>query len=163
MELHELRQEITYAHDEGFWHPIGEGPLYNYQIGTENSEMQVFGWHDTRWVLKHNLDIALDVGLTLNRVDADEDSFDTGWAKFPDKSVHFDLVDILYRGSVVDRVTVAVVDGSRATLPAPHYNSGGWVAGEWPTTVARLVNELQGRRDFDTYMLRSGIEVVRGL
>jgi hypothetical protein len=158
MKLHEIRTAIRESAAE-YWNYIPEGPLFNYNLGTSDGSAQVFGWHDARAVLEDDVDIALEFGMSDDPFDHKE-KWTEDWAHFPDTQIVGFYCDVFYRGALVDRVLLTSVDGGRATLPLPDRkrDGSGWTVNDWPHELARLVNDLHGRRDFEDYFERSGIE-----
>lgn len=154
MQLHEIRKEIEDTHSD-YWTQI-DGPLFRYNVGLSNDSISHVGWHETRWILNHDIDIAIEFGLAT-------DLFGTGgdlrpeWAPFPDPSVDTMYADVFYRNALVDRVVVAYVDGGRAVLPVPKRDADRWIAMDWPYQLARLVDDLMGHREFTNYFAQSGI------
>ncbi|MBT9608143.1 hypothetical protein [Microbacterium sp.] len=157
MKLHEIRQEIRESMAE-YWNYIPQGPLFNYNLGNSGDQAQVFGWHDARAVLEHDVDIALEFGMSDDPFD-NKENWTEEWSQFPDNKIRAFYCDVFYRGALVDRVLLASVDGHRATLPLPARRpGGGWTVEDWPYQVARVVDDLHGHRDFEDYFRRSGIE-----
>ncbi|TQK19110.1 hypothetical protein FBY40_1601 [Microbacterium sp. SLBN-154] len=155
MQLHEIWKEIIESH-EGYWNYIPRGPLFNYNLGTSNGAAWVAGYHDARAVLLHDVDIALEFGMDSN-IWQEREPAKPEWAPFADREVFFVWCDIMYRGSLVDRVELASVDGGRATLPFPEKRDGEWIVMDRPYHLARVIDDIQGGREFEEYFERSGI------
>lgn len=153
MKLHELRSMITETWDD-YWNVILEGPLYNYNLGNSGETATVAGWHSGRAVLMDDVDVAIEWGMPTSMFDRE---WKPEWSAFPDPVAHPEYCDILYRGSLVDRVEVASIDGGRAVLPIPTRRDDEWIAMDWPYHVARLVDSFSSGREFETYFERSGI------
>lgn len=94
--------------------------------------------------------------------------------RFPDPAVHSFWVDLFYRGAVVYREMLVGVDGWRAILPvaesrpaAVEDESGSSRTREFEgyatrreCEFARLIDALNGHRDFDGYFTRSGFTIL---
>ncbi|MDQ0649513.1 hypothetical protein QFZ53_003709 [Microbacterium natoriense] len=155
MQLHEIWAKISESWDE-WWNYIPEGPLYNYNLGTSNGGASVFGWHDARAILNEDVDIAIEWGMSEDPFENRRD-YKPEWAPFPDPTAHLCYADIFYRGALVDRVLMASVDGGRAYLPAPEHKDGKLIVMDRPYQLVRLINDITGTRDFESYFERSGI------
>lgn len=155
MQLHEIWAKISESWDE-WWNYIPEGPLYNYNLGTDNGAGSVLGWHDARAVLIEDVDIAIEWGMSEDPFERRSD-YKPEWSAFPNPVAHLCRADVFYRGSLVDRILIASVDGGRAYLPVPEHREGKLVVMDRPYQLVRLINDLTGTRDFDSYFERSGI------
>jgi hypothetical protein len=155
MKLFEIRRSITETIDD-HWSLIKVGPLFNYALGTTGDVATVFGYHSVRAVLAADIDIAIEYGMSSDPLDHRR-VWTEEWAPFADPEIHGEYCDVYYRDALVDRVELATVDGSRATLPVPLRRDGEWVALDWPYQLARLVDSFEGGRDFEGYFSRSGI------
>jgi hypothetical protein len=155
VQLHEIWKTIGESWDE-WWNYIPEGPLYNYNLGNSNDVANVFGWHDARAVLNEDVDIAIEWGMSADPFENRRD-FTPEWAPFPDRSVSLFYADIFYRGSLVERVSLASVDGGRAYLPTPQMRDGQWITMDRPYQLARLISDIVGNTEFVSYFERSGI------
>lgn len=131
--------------------------------------------HLDRKVWQADADLAVEWGLSA----ANDLHFD--WAKWPDRSVDAVFFDILWRGQLIFRERILVVDGGRAYLPLPRVAFGpgevgleprghpmvlGEVAFVSEVARARLVDDLvhghigwDGASNFDHYWARSGLLV----
>lgn len=155
MQLHEIWDEIRKSYGE-YWSYIPEGPLFNYNLGTSNGVATVYGWHDARAVLVHDVDIALEWGMSDDPFERKLD-YRPAWAPFPDSVVSLFYADVFYRGSLVIRETLASVDGGRAVLPVPQTREGKLTAMDRPYQLARVIDDIMGHREFESYFERSGI------
>ena len=155
MKLYEIRQLITETEPD-YWNVITSGPLFNYNLGNINEVATVAGWHYGRAVLIEDVDIALEYGMPAHA--HAREGWAPEWAQFPDPSASAEYCDVLYRGSIVDRVLLASVDGGRAVLPVPERREGGWIVMDWPYHLARLVDGFGGSCDFEEYFEHSEIE-----
>lgn len=155
MQLHEIWAKISESWDE-WWNYIPEGPLYNYNLGTSDGIATVLGWHDGRAVLNEDVDIAIEWGMSADPFESRRD-FKPDWAPFPDRSVQLCYADVFYRGSLVERVSIASVDGGRAYLPTPEWRDDRWVVMDRPYQLVRLINDITDTREFESYFERSGI------
>lgn len=88
-------------------------------------------------------------------------------APFPDKSVSSFQVDVFYAGSLVDRHYGVHLDGYRAALPYPMMQpltepdeddqSFVWTVSPWEVELFRLISDLWGNHEYDSYLERSPI------
>lgn len=156
MKHYELWNAIIGSYDE-YWHRIEQGPLYNYNLGMAGSDAVVAGWHDARAVMIDDIDIALEWGMSADPFDL-RSNWHPDWAPFPDPSVSLCYADVFYRGALVERITMASVDGGRAYLPLPRRgDDDNWVVMDRPYQLARVISDIEGNRDFEDYFQRSGI------
>jgi len=154
MNLFEIRRLIIESWKDS-WHYLPEGPLFNYNLGTAGDAATVLGWHDARAVLIEDVDVAIEFGLSADPFENRRD-WSPEWAKFPDPTVQVEFCDIYYRNALVDRISMVRVDGGRALLPLPNRDDGRWIVFDWPYHLARVINDLQDHREFDSYFSRSG-------
>lgn len=155
MQLHEIWDKISESWSD-WWNYLPEGPLFNYNLGTTDDAASVFGWHEARAVLIEDVDIAIEWGMSSDPFDRRSD-FKPEWAPFPDESVALCYADIFYRGSLVERVSIASVDGGRAYLPTPDRKDDQWIVMDRSYQLARVINDITDTRDFESYFERSGI------
>lgn len=172
MNLHELRAFIM-ARDVEDFHVISSGPLFHsaftvlFPGGSKDGHLADVTTHDTRLVCIDDVDVCIEWGFPANNRDEEHHPWAID-ARFSDPDVRTYLVDVFYRGSLVDREYVCAVDGHRAILPAPSARRVidgpfmenepiAWRATQWETALARIVNGP--RREFDRYLQRSGILV----
>jgi hypothetical protein len=156
MHLHQLRAKIAATWDE-HWNHIQGGPMFNYNLGTINDVATVAGWHSARAVLQEDVDIAIEYGMPDSAHRPNQDWVEE-WSAFPDDKIRGEYADVFYRGSLVDRVHLASVDGGRAVLPLPDRREGQWIVLDWPYQVGRIVHELScPSESFEDYFRRSGI------
>lgn len=155
MQLYEIWGKISESWGDG-WNYIPAGPLFNYNLGTVNEVATVLGWHDARAVLQEDVDVAIEWGMSSDPFDHRRE-FKPEWAPFPDPAVALCYADLFYRGSLVDRVSIASVDGGRAYLPTPHRRDDQWVVMDRPYQLARLINDIAGTEEFESYFERSRI------
>lgn len=155
MQLHEIWKKVSESWSD-WWNYLPEGPLFNYNLGTSGGDAAVYGWHDVRAVLIEDVDIAIEWGMSADPFERRQD-YTPEWAPFPDRSVELCYADLFYRGALVDRVSIASVDGGRAYLPTPKRRDEGWVVMDRPYQLVRLINDIMGGREFDSYFERSGI------
>jgi len=158
MRLDQIRATIIETTAD-HWHLINEGAQFNYNLGTINDVATVAGYHSARAILRADVDIALEFGMTDDPFGSRED-WTEEWSYFADSRIAGEYVDVFYRGGLVDRVHVASVDGHRAVLPLPHRVGGSWSVLDWPYQVARVVDGLTGNHSFEDYFVRSGIKKI---
>lgn len=172
MNLPELRAFIMQRDADDF-HEIGSGPLFHpaftvlFMGGGKDGRITDVATHDTRLVCIDDIDICIEWGLPANNREEEHHPW-ADEASFPDPDVRTYLVDVFYRGTLVDREYVCSVDGGRAILPAPSARRVidgpfmknepiAWRVSPWETAIARIVNGP--RREFDRYLKQSGILV----
>ena len=170
MELNELREIIIQTNDD-FWHQLEIGPFYHDRIyvagdldfeGTSHS-------HYERAVLISDVDISLEWGMDADGREKESHAWADA-ASFPDPTIRSQVVDVFYRGALVDRTSVISVDGGRAYVPQyktvrtdagePHVFKDAtfeYRATRWNYYLTQLINQLAGHRDFESYVVRSGI------
>lgn len=80
---------------------------------------------------------------------------------FPDPSVQIDMADFFWRGSLVDRVDYAYVDGARGIIPMGDGYLGLKVT-SYEVDVARLLHGLRHGHfgAFDDYFRRVPFEIA---
>ncbi|BAX93478.1 hypothetical protein [Mycobacterium shigaense] len=101
--LADLRQLVRES-EPADWHKIDEG------------DNQKSRFDHTTLVYKPDIDLTICYGLRFGSPSRSGTEF--GWsAVFPDNSVLIASADVFWRGSLVDRVDYANVDGCRAILP----------------------------------------------
>jgi len=123
--------------------------------------------HDSRWVLKQDVQISLAYGM-----DSSDPEFSLSFPlmdKFSDPKITGIWVEMQLNGVAIRRVQLILVDGARAVLPTPRnvvrgdspadFELVGYSTTRAEVTLARLVDELNGRTEFDSYLERSGMMV----
>lgn len=116
VRLEELRQLIIDSDRERDWHDIIIGTYYTE---VPNVDDDTYEWPHSMIVYRDDVDLTIQWGLPARRlrhVTTARQLWDEHGA-FPDPSARTELADIFWRGNLVDRVELAVVDGGRATLP----------------------------------------------
>lgn len=177
MDLKTLRQKIIDSHSNDWNHIIcwgaGSGPVYHYGLSSENRDDRVeteVRSHSNTAVLIDDVDVSIAWGY-----DPDESLWDQGYRQkfdfsdflptFPDEAARRMLVDVFYRGALVDRKLYIVADGGRYYVPIPrrtfpnktdsgnlgdpefHYN-------RWDLGLARVVNSFELGEAFDELLPR---------
>lgn len=173
MNLHELRKIIAES-DRSDWRKItcwghGSGPSYR----ADNAGGELRGSellqraHANVAIYIPDIDISIAWGMDRS---SDERDLSFEWnGKFPDPQTTVHLADVFYRGSLVDRVYQAAVDGGRAYLPigssrlakdspAEMVPEARYevVTSQWETDFARLVHDFEHVDSFDSYLRRAG-------
>jgi hypothetical protein len=156
---------------------VVDGPLFHESTSTKLSNMTgqvVVDRPASRAVLVSDIDVALEWGLLARTPDLAKKSPE--WTRdvgFSQRTVMPVYLDVFYRGSLVDRVTVAWVDNLTALLPWPHLapqdaisdlgfsNVAAWRVSKWSHALCRLVDALEDGGQFDEYFKRVGF-VVEG-
>lgn len=180
MKLDELRGMIVSSAKED-WHQLtcwgGGGPSYLDSYTTWSGPE---GWggievdsHSSLAVFRADIDLRLAWGLS--RGGRDEKLHFPWQGRFADSKVTACFVDVLWRGSLVDRDEYLVVDGGRAYLPcghAKHENEDDpdprtwkWVTDEvtpWKYHLTKLVHSFGHPEDFDHYFDRAGMTRLPG-
>lgn len=122
--------------------------------------------HPFRAVAGYNASFAIEWGRSAeqhegeDRPPADEE---TEWSRrYPDHSIRTQLLDVLFQGGAVYRITTALVDGGRCWIPYPEpAEDGGYQVTDWELAVVRLANELvHETTDSYEYVQRAGIGTI---
>ena len=154
------------------WQQIDGGRFFIYELG-EYSSAEGRGvsveYHHSLGVYRGDVGLRLAWGL-----EEDRDLQFEGMS-FPDKQIWRCFADAFWQGALVARWRYLLVDGGRCSLPEVHQAYDGveehpgdpakWTfrrstARMGDVAVARLVDGLSGRSEFDSYMSRAGIAVV---
>ncbi|GJO33955.1 hypothetical protein NJB1507_46260 [Mycobacterium marinum] len=144
---------------------IENGPTYrsrfSYSTGPGEQWRLEEDSHHTVMVYIANVDLTIAYGMTFDFRDSGPDR-EFEWSKaFPDSSVQIDMADFFWRGSLIDRVDYAYVDGARGIVPM----GGGYLGlkvTSYEVDVARLLHNVKGGRffDFDHYFGRIPFEIT---
>lgn len=153
MNLHELRSTITES-IEADWNLVELGRTDHGTIaGTSEFEAEIM-LHHAAFI--DDLSIAIEWGRSVHIASDDKLSLDDyAWARlltWQDRRVEEEFVDVFFAGSLVDRVTILVVDGYRSHLPMPRPDGDAWAVSSWHATLARIVDGLSGHTDFSRYL-----------
>jgi hypothetical protein len=162
MNFWELRGVIQKS-DSSEWRKVDEGPTYrsrfaaSYGPGQENFRLEEDS-HHTVAVYIPDVDITIAYGMGEDFPHADRSGeIDRHFAwmeNFADKSgFKICRADIFWRGSLVDRTDYILVDGYRAALPIGGGHDGLDIT-EFDRDIARLVDEIDGHREFNSYYSR---------
>lgn len=173
MRLDDLRQMIITSDRERDWNEIAPG---SYFTDVPNVDEDTFEWHDSLIVYRPDVNLSIQWGMRsrqLNHIEKASQLWRENGA-FPDPKARAVHADVFWSGSLVDRVHLVYVDGHRALLPvgdqhALNYDdtkppgkqqdiTWKYTATEWEAGLARL---LDGGRQFDSYLQRTGI-VIEG-
>lgn len=108
--------------------------------------------------------------LTVNRSGRHDPAYFTeAWTQsFPDTKAYAQYADVLYRGSLVDRLALVAVDGGRYKIPMPEQEFeeienlkrkliGYWI-GPWENAMGRLITHLDAGYNYEDGLERAGIE-----
>ena len=175
MKLDELHETITGSTKED-WHPLtcwgGNGPSY---LNSYTPWSGPDGWsgievdsHSNLAVYRADIDLKLAWGLPR---DGRDEKLHLPWQdRFANPTVTAYFVDVLWRGSLVERDMYFAVDGGRAYLPlghAKHENQENpdptawmWITDEvtpWEYHLIKLVHSFEHSEDFDRYFERAGM------
>jgi hypothetical protein len=156
LNFNELRRTIINS-DSSEWHRILRlGPTYRDRFGSWSSPSEGTSGIDTDShsivvVYKPDIDLTIAYGMSES-MHSSRDELTFKWSEaFPDKSIReISLVDVFWRGSLVDRVNYAYVDGARGILPLGEGHQGLRIT-RYDYSVARLLDELEGHREFERY------------
>lgn len=167
VNLIELRQIIIDSSPDD-WHKIyRQGPTYRDRFGEWSSPANGTSGlnhdsHVSTVVFINDIDLTISYGMSETHRDGSS-SLDFKWSEnFADKKIHqISLADIFWRGSLVDRVNFVNVDGARAVLPLGDGNQGLRITA-FEQSVARLLDWIEGNRQFESYYDRVDYEVVYG-
>jgi hypothetical protein len=166
MRYDEIRSLIASTTSDD-WNELEQGPLYldqMNQVMSGGASWIEVGSHYSVFVYGPDVDLRIAWGISL------DDRLDFGW-HFPDRAVTRRLVDVFWRGSLVDRWTVLSVDGGRALLPdvdrfwvrtgdtAADFEHITWTVPALDGALARLLNVLAGHQpdDLETALQIAGI------
>ncbi|MEM6107154.1 hypothetical protein AAHS21_12925 [Mycobacterium sp. 050272] len=145
--LAELRQLVRES-EPADWHKIEESDNYKSRFD------------HTTLVYKSDIDLTICYGLRFGSPTRSDTEF--GWsAVFPDSSVLIASADVFWRGSLVDRVDYANVDGGRAILPIGAGFDGLDIT-SWDRDAARVLhNQKNGAsRAFSDFYDRVPFRVI---
>ena len=146
------------------WHVIEEGPTYRNRF--VNSVGPGEQWrldedsHHTVLVYTPDVDLTIAYGMTFDIRDSGPSRKFEWSSVFPDSAVEIDMADIFWRGSLVDRVDYAYVDGARGIVPMGGGHQGLKVT-SYERDVARLLHSLKGGQfgSFDEFFGQIPFEV----
>lgn len=180
MKLEELRRAIRNSSKED-WHQLtcwgGGGPSYlnSYTTwsGAEGCSGIEVDSHGNLAVYQDDVDLRLAWGLDR---DSRDEKLHLPWQdRFPNPKVTASFVDVLWRGSLVDREVYWVVDGGRAYLPcgrdtyenqdSADVTTWKWLTEEiapWEYALIKLVHSFEHSEDFDQYFDRAGMTRLPG-
>ncbi|NEM89795.1 hypothetical protein [Galbitalea soli] len=162
MNLHDLRSAISGTVDDD-WNLIELDAVPGADARSVPASFEIDTYH--RAVLTSDVSAAIEWGKPGQRVSDDDLTLDDyGWAArvpWADRRVAEELVDVYFGASLVDRVTILVVDGYRAHLPIPRVDGDHWVVDSWHVAIARLVDILSGHTSFERYLGEAGVRFGR--
>ncbi|MCF7810735.1 hypothetical protein K9N50_07070 [bacterium] len=102
-----------------------------------------------------------DISLTIAFGVVVTDDWHESWSDvFPNKKASFNLVDVFYNGALVYRSNYICVDGGRCNLPLP-LSSNDLRVNQLQNNLSKLIDELSGCNDFETYFKRAGFSLVK--
>ncbi len=159
MQYDEIMKTIITSSSEDWATVSAEGATFLDRLGEARSADQRWvevASHTSLVVYKADIDLRLAWGLP----NGDHLAYE-GWT-FPDPRIDRIFVDAFWRGALVARWPVLMVDGYRCYLPEPEWKASGWTVKASETALARLVQHLSHSPgwDFDEYLKRTGaIEV----
>lgn len=168
MNLDEIRSAIIASSPEDWTEVEGDFPLFLGSPEDHHATAPDQHWTETRShvhlaTFKADVDLRIAWGLPV----AEKLTFEG--MLFPDKDIERRLVDGFWRGALVTRWTLLLVDGGRMYLPEPGregvqsgempgegYEHIAWTAKASEIALARLVNGLANpwAAEFDGYLER---------
>lgn len=166
MHLWELRDQIA-SSGAGDWHVLESGPYFHdsFEAFTDHRGRGLeHQRHQQRAVLYSDIDVSLEWGMTPDDHGYDLKDFRAyadALTSVREKTVRVRTIDVFYRGALVDRLPVHLIDGGRVYLPAPSENDDGWSVSGWHHDVVRLVDALRTSSQFDSYFSFTEWNVIR--
>lgn len=164
MDLNELRATISDS-DASEWHRIvRQGPTYRDRFGSWTGPGDSWGIetdsHGEVAVYKPDIDLTIAYGMADSQ-HASPGGLSFKWSEsFPDKEIReISLADVFWHGSLVDRVNYVYADGGQVVLPLGAGHQGLRVT-RYDYSVARLLDELSGRGEFERYYNQVPYELV---
>ncbi|KUI42309.1 hypothetical protein AU197_14440 [Mycobacterium sp. IS-1590] len=145
------------------WHRINRiGSTYRYRFGSWTGPGDTSGIetdsHSEVAVYMPDIDLTIAYGMPES---AHREGLNFEWSKaFPDQEIrHISIVDVFWRGSLVDRINYVYVDGARCILPLGEGHQGLRIT-RYDYSVARLLDELAGHRGFERYYNQVPYELI---
>lgn len=172
MKLTELRQLIIDS-DVSSWNVIPAGP---YFTDAPNIDDDTFEQHGELLVFVPDVDLTIQAGMRARGRDHIEDATSL-WGDvvpFADPTVRVEYVDVFWRGVLVDRSELVVVDGGRAVIPLGSQQVLNWTDHSEPapdkfefsysatTYEAALARVVDRDREWSEYMDRAKMKIVDG-
>lgn len=162
--LHEIRNLVRTSSSTD-WHIIEDGPTYRNRFASSTGPGDQWRLeedsHHTVLVYIPDVDLTIAYGMTFDlRGSGPTREFE--WSKvFPDPSVEIDMADVFWRGSLIDRVDYAYVDGARGIVPMGGGHQGLKVT-SYERDVARLLHSLRsgGFGTFERFFDRIPFQVT---
>jgi hypothetical protein len=178
MRFDEVRSLILASEPEHWRVLPTEAPTYIHRVqyGSDDRGDGIWGLdeHHSRAILLDDIDVGLVWGMTLDR----NLDFTDEWGPnvgSHDAKVGRDLIEVLYRGQPVDRVTYYRVDNFHGSMPIPtyHYPAGSAGSGvvrepdsitvsSWDLAIVSLTDTLGGGGGYGTpesYVKRAGFTI----
>lgn len=154
MRLDELQTTIANSHPDEWQRINSIGPTYRDRFSSWSSPANNTSGieHDAhREVAVYRPDIDLTIAYGMSEGLHDH-NLKFAWSEnFADSKVHeISIVDIFWRGSLVDRLNYVYVDGGRAILPIGGGHHGLWIT-QYGLAVARLLSGIAEYDEFDRY------------
>lgn len=176
MRIDQLEQTFEGSDADQWMRIDGGGPTYLHsyivESDAETAHISHVEYHQSIAVLRDDIDVRIAWGFDP---DHGEPRRRFNFAdNFPDSTVSVELGDVFYRGALVQRYWLVSVDGGRSCLPMPSTRLrsgvdkvGPHVAEDYEYQVtraevafARLVDSLDGNREFDSYLSQAGFRIV---
>jgi len=171
MKLSEIRTILATTKSDD-WHVVPGFPTYRDNVNAIVDGLSELTSH--YYTAVYQPDVSLTVAWGMDRPGDqnphDLDSVSMTWeGPWPDRKISSFIVDVFYNSALVDRYTGADVDGGRAVLPYPTMHSlapdgsvVGWTATQWQVDLFRLISDLQGLTEYDSYLARAQFVVDSG-
>ena len=156
MNFIELRETIGNS-DASEWRRIErQGPTYRDRFGSWSSPSEGTSGvdtdsHTTIAVYQPDIDLTIAYGMA-ERMHPAQDELSLEWSNnFADSTIReINLIDVFWRGSLVDRLQYAHVDGPRAILPIGDGHQGLRIT-RYEYSVVRLLSDIEVYDEFETY------------
>jgi hypothetical protein len=162
--LHEIRELIRKSRPSD-WSVIEDGPTYRNRFASSTGPGEQWRLdedsHHTVLVYVPDVDLTIAYGMTFDLRDSGTDR-EFAWSKaFPNASVEIDMADTFWRGSLIDRVDYAYVDGARGIVPMGGGHQGLKVT-SYERDVARLLHNLRSGNfgSFESFFDRVPFQVT---
>lgn len=163
MNLFKIQNELIADRTSDAWYRIpDDGPYFHYRHtwggGPDGEFSYVIGEHRSQAVCREQPSLTMAWGLDVDDSNGRrERRFD--WATdFPDETVRLLWADFFWNGSLIDRVTLASIDGGRGTIPLPSYRKE---VTHFEAAVALLVDGMEdGHAEYNPIKVLDSIGVT---
>ena len=154
MEFDQLRSTIRGSHPSD-WHFINRsGPTYHDRFtslsGPGEQEGVEVDFHSKYLVYKPDIDLTIVHGMGESAPGFRSKPTFKWSEEFADPEVTVHNADVFWRGSLVDRVHYADVDGGRGFLPLGDGHQATNI-GRYEYDLVRLLDRIAGHHEFERY------------